>query len=343
MFALTNLDSQGQDGTGAQVLRFLIHFGLSRKYKIPFRYQEIKQIDSNPGDSFETQEEKMIFLKKLNQVLAAELILARKEKSFFIRKIFSKLQLHFFLKLIKIFSRFLKPRYLLSFNNCITYSPLLSDTLPQYTLQFLQKSTIEVKPHELKSKNPDLNIAIHIRGALKTNQRFVPAELYKLLEWLESICEKREIRANFFIHTDAPPIERRWKPLENNYHGTIASWSKFNLLDKSGATELIGYNFEANFDSLRSLKVLRDIDPIDAWTQIANCQVFIGCNSSFSIVASLLSNPMITILPPIDNFTLPVEWIESTPTYKLDDSDKIVIEQKIQDFAFSYSKGSVTK
>ena len=70
---------------------------------------------------------------------------------------------------------------------------------------------------------------------------------------------------------------------------------------------------------------------------------FVPCGTFLLISVALLSNPMITILPPIDNFTLPVEWIESTPTYKLDDDDKIVIEQKIQDFAFNSSKGSVIK
>lgn len=340
MFALTNSDAQGQDGTGAQVLRFLIHLALSRKYQIPFRYQDIKKIDSNPGDSFQTHDDKLLFLKKLNLVLSKDLMFIQDEKVFFLRRIFGYYQLHFLLSCMKLLSKLIKPRFLVSFNNCVSYSPLLTEYFTEYTSQILEKSTLSTEQSTSSQFTTELHIAVHLRGALKTDQRFEPAELYALLSWIQGICEEEQVKTHFLLHTDVPRNEYRWAPLADNYTGTLESWKKFNLLDQDGIANLVDFDFEANFKDLLSFKVIREIDPIDAWSQISKCQVFIGCNSSFSIVASLLSNPLITILPPIDNFAFPKDWIQSTLRYELHRSDKVKIVRKIRDYSLKSFKES---
>jgi hypothetical protein len=330
MIALANSDLQGQDGTGAQVLRLLIHYRLARKYGIPFRFLSINKIDSNPGDSFSSLEERKNFIVKLNYFFSRLLTPASGQTTLFIRRIFSLQQMDLILRFVALLARLrIVPKILMSFNNCITYSSLLKSKFPEYCVPLITQICGSQENPNNQNLPQELKVVIHIRGALNTDQRFKPFELYRLLLWIQELSINNQLESKFFLHTDTPKCAKSWKIGEENYKGTIDSWRQFNLIDLKNEIFLNGFDFEKEFKGINQLRVLRDLDPIEAWSQMSGCQILIGCKSSFSIVSSLLSQPLITIVPKQDNFEVPEDWIVSPATYELNQNQRNFITRKI--------------
>lgn len=321
MFSLSYLDNSGQDGLGAQLLRYATLYSLARKFKIPWEHSDIHNVDRNPldgaskGDNFESS------LEELNSYLGRNASFRdRPTKKLKLDRVLSRRQLRFLLAIISLSAKFFKPRFSIAFKYPQSYVRYFPDLLSHFSNEFAFRET--------DSDDKYFVIQFHIRGALETNRNIPITNYEKLLAKLITILKDSNTQFRIVVHTDMPDANVSWELPVDNDSGTISYWNEMGIIRNGQYILLNGYNFVEWKQYSRDLEVIRDVVPLNAWRTISASDLFVGCNSTFSVMGALFSPNAIVLMPT--QYCLLSDWIEFTYNQFEIDLDWNLFQEKMR-------------
>ena len=294
MIALTNSQISGSDGTGAQVLRYAILFSLSRKYEIPWIHSPILKIDSNPGDGMQSPELISKFLKELNSFLTNR----EKEEfvfslpKFSIKRPLSKSHLHSVLHFFSKLSKIHHPVLAITLNHPNTYLKHSTDLLAHFSSNYAFSHFVS-RHKETK----EVQIHLHLRGAFHNDRNIDPNFLLSLLHFVQLEVLTINLNIEIVIHTDFPESSKTWNVPEDQDPGTLQYWKDIGELGVEKTLKLREYDFSAWESVVGKILILRHLDPLNSWKEMAKADILIGCHSSFSIVGALLNSRAFVLIP----------------------------------------------
>jgi hypothetical protein len=283
MLTMSYTDDSGVDGTGAQVYRYAISCGLSKKFRIKWRHVAIKSIDSNPLDTFLGKSDKEAFLEKLNDFIRPNSA-TLKEPCFriTIRKTLSP----FKLKLLLFIAGCMKsPINLLDFSlfRPQTYASYFPNVLEEYF------GSLNMGPIKNRSDSNTKLVVAHIRGALRNDRCTKIEVLSSMLQSIQKALDESLRNSRIIIITDMPRHPMNWKINVENDPGTLQHWSSQGLINHDDTISLGFFDFENEWTEIRNLDVIRNIEPLECWKLMAEADIFIGCDSSLSIIGGYLN------------------------------------------------------
>ena len=284
------------DGAGAQLQRIAAVYSISQEFGLNYFHQEILHIESNPGDGFETLESKSDFIRKLNRnfrITQANCSGQHTTAHLKYRKIMKfrfSARVYFFLAgLRKIFSG----KHFLFV--CDNPYPIL-ENYPSIYRHFTKRFGKKVRSNE-----KCIQIQMHVRSSKNGNElmssRHVELSWYvDILKFIDSILKPLDLKYRVMIHTDAPLEAVNWEPLDMSA-ATEKFWKSANVMDHERKISLNPTDFQREFNFVENLEVIRDIDPVQAWEIMSEADVLVLGRSSFSIIAGLINNHSLTIVP----------------------------------------------
>ena len=313
MLSLSYTDKSGKDGAGAQVLRYAFSYGLAKSFRVSWSHSSIKYIDSNPLDPFVLPSDRRLFLRTLNNFIKPRESTKRKPVIHLtIMRVLTKKQLASLLRIMSVF----RGRY-----------PLLAISLyrPQSYLGYFPNA-IQLFADEIQSQletfsvhDNVIRIHAHIRGAVQNDRRTQPIFLLDTFRRLQSLLIEKKLSYIFTIFTDLPAESKYWIPDSSNEPGTLRHWEENGLINSDGFIELGFYDFEVEFSEILNLRIVRDSNAVEMWCEMSQSDIFIGCDSSISILAGYLNLKAIKIFPCSIEDILPSDWKFYSPFENIDD------------------------
>jgi len=144
MFSLSYLDHSGQDGLGAQLVRFATLYSLTRKFKIPWDHTDILKVDRNPLDGTSKASSFANSLKELNYYLSAGANFQdRTINKLKFNRILSRKQLSCHLSIISLSAKFFKPHFSIALKYPQTYIQYCPNLLSYFSNDFSLKKTTQ--------------------------------------------------------------------------------------------------------------------------------------------------------------------------------------------------------
>jgi hypothetical protein len=303
-----------KDGTGAQVQRIFSLVAYSNRFNLGFDLEPVDFIEIQHGDGFNSENEIVDFLlrlnRKINDVLNLQNTFSKKELATF-RHLKLKSNVYNLFVRIPILNVISKV-----FNLAIRIS--LSDAYP-FTSRF-PDTYYSIKKVELVSRlKADFffDVQVHLRHSTlsEKSNRHVSSDFF--LGWLNYINEtarNAKLSIRLLIHTDCE--------LSNYNPGLVSShltpetenyWNSIGVTDDSGQLDLTTISLykdlitkiEAIFPNY---EIIYGLDPVQAWSVMAQSDVILTSKSSFSFIGALLSNDAIIIAPELE-MACPSDWI----------------------------------
>lgn len=307
-----------KDGIGAQVIRIIDTYSLSKHFKMGFVNSPILQFDSNPGDNLNTPEDKLNFLTELNDFLNLEDLSCN--KSHRIRQLnYSKvfqlpgtLSAYFILK--KIFSYFLNHHELLIINDPYR----LTLRYPNIRSHFIRAT----RNLTINANNDDIcRIHVHIRRGLisknKLSNRFVPTSWYlSLLLPIQATLDNCGVKYEFTIHTDVHEGNRQWASSGVSTESMEYLQSGGNETDKDFNFTLDYEDFTTSLSDLNVIRIVTELNPLDSWKLMQEADILVIGKSSFSFVGALL-NQSALVISPVGFYAGPSDWTYVTDAGEL--------------------------
>jgi hypothetical protein len=295
MLALTNSPISGSDGTGAQLVRYATLYSLSRKYKIPWVHSPIVKIDSNPGDGMQNSESITDFLNELNVfLLKPENVneFPNSVSKFSIKKSLSKSNLQFLLQSVSTLSRIYPPILALTLNHPQSYLQYFRDLLVYFSNDYAL-----TKFKSPKNESKSIQIHLHIRGAFHNDRNLDPTLMLSLLHLIQKEVLSRNLGVQITIHTDIPESSQTWDVPDGQDPGTLHYWNSMGVLNANNSLQLKEFDFSTWESVLGKVLILRNLNPLVSWKEMAQADILIGCHSSFSLMGALLNSSALILVP----------------------------------------------
>lgn len=300
---------KSKDGIGAQVLRIIEVYSLSKHFKMGFVNSPILQFDSNPGDNLNTPEDKLNFISELNDFLNLEDLSCKKTHN--TRQLnFSRvlrlpgaLSAYFILR--KFLNYILNRHGLLIINNPHSMT-LRYPNIRSYFIQAFRNLTIN-------SNNDDIcRIHVHImRGLVSKNilsNRFVPTSWYlSLLLPIQATLDHLGVKYEFTIHTNVHEGNRLWSPSGVSKESMTYLQDGGNKIDKKSNFTLNFEDFDTTLSQLKVKKIVTELNPLESWKLMQEADILVIGKSSFSFVGALL-NQNAQVISPIGFYSGPSDW-----------------------------------
>ena len=298
-----------KDGIGAQVIRIIDVYSLSKHFKMGFVNSPILQFDSSPGDNLNTPEEKLNFISELNDFFnlkdhsCNKTHLVRKLNYSRVFRLPGALSSFFILK--KFLSYFLRRHELLIINN--PYSLTLK--YPNIRSHFIQSSRIRT----LNSNNDGISrIHVHIRrGFISKNtlsNRFTPTSWYlSILLPIQVALDNLGVKHEFTIHTDVHEGNIQWASSGVSAETMMYLQNGGNVVDEDSNFTLDYEDFSISLSDLKVMKIVTELNPLESWKLMQEADILVIGKSSFSFVGALL-NQTALVISPEGFYVGPSDW-----------------------------------
>ena len=295
------------DGAGAQIQRIAAVYSISIEFGLKYIQQDVIHIESNPGDGFKTTESKDNFICKLNEYFRiTEVNCSSPHTTVTLRyhKIMKfRLGARLYFLSAGILSFFSRKHLMYVCDNPYPILENYPNIYRHFTNRFGKK---------IRSDEEGIQIQLHIRGSKNGNQlmssRQVELSWYiAILRFIDVILKRLELNYRVIIHTDAPSEEIKWKPLDIS-EATKRFWKSASVMNQHGEITLSPIDFKREFDFVKNLEVIRNIDPIQAWEMMSFADVLVLGRSSFSIIAGLINDHSLIISPKYRH-KFPQKWL----------------------------------
>lgn len=300
---------KSKDGIGAQVIRIIDTYSLSKHFKMGFVNSPILQFDSNPGDNLNRLEDKIQFISELKDFLNLEMFSCNKphevrqlnySRVFRLRGTFSA-----YLKLRNIFNYFLNRHELIMLND--PYS--LAFRYPNIRAYFIRTS----RNLTINSHNDNIcRIHIHIRRGLTSasilSNRFVPTSWYlSLLLPIQTVLDNLEVKYEFIVHTDVHEGNKQWSSSGVSAESMTYLQSSGNKIDKDSNFILDYEDFNTSLSKLKMMRIVTELNPLESWKLMGQADILVIGKSSFSFVGALL-NQTALVISPVGFYAGPSDW-----------------------------------
>jgi hypothetical protein len=303
-----------KDGTGAQVQRIFSIAAYSIRFNMDFDLEPINAIEVQHGDSFKSEDEIHDYLLKLNRkipdILNLENMFSRTELARYksLNLDSNVLNLFFIIPILNIFSRAFNLKIRVLLTDAYHFTSRFPDS---YALLKNDKLISEFK------EDNRLNVQIHLRLSTlsEKSNRHVSPDFF--LGWLNYITESSQVEnrsIRLLVHTDCevsaydPGLVRNHLTTETENY-----WSAIGVTDNSGQldvnTILLYRDLIAKIEAIcPNYEIIFGLDPIEAWSVMAQSDVILTSKSSFSFIGALLSKATIVIAPEFE-MKCPRHWI----------------------------------
>lgn len=302
--------SKGTDGTGAQLQRIFGVYAISKLFRVGYLHSNIKNLIIHSLDPFQSDEELVSYLSRLNSEFSLPSSPNLPEKFEVVHEIIR----------LRMFSFF---RYLLT-AVLLRRNTLLLIQNPYAVVEKFPDSYLQVQNY-FESKIPKINtmsendksksIVLHIRRGSngadllpgELAPRMLPNEYYLTL--LQSIvtdhCSDADV-IDLLIITDVPKEDFTYRPIESQ----TTLWSTEPRIG-NGVVAISGEAFsEFGHSALSKFNVIHGGDPILAMQRMRSADFLVMSRSSFSYIGAIL-NPKGTIFYPPAFWHRPMSnWIK---------------------------------
>ncbi len=286
----------------------------SNRFNLGFVLEPVDFIEIQHGDGFNCEDEIADFLLRLNDkitdILSLQHTFSKTElvnfKSFELKP--NVFNLFVRIPALKILSEI--------FNVKIRIS--LSDAYP-FTSRF-PDSYSSVKKIELVSglkEDNFLNVQVHLRHSTlseKSNRHVSPEFFLGWLNYIKETAENSQLLIRLLVHTDC--VISNYNPGLVSSHLTPETenyWNAIGVTDDSGQLDLttisLYKDLMAKIDAIcPNHEIIFGLNPVQAWSVMAQSDVILTSKSSFSFIGALLSNTAIIIAPELE-MKCPSDWI----------------------------------
>ena len=309
---------KSKDGVGAQVIRIIDVYSLSKHFKMGFVNSPILQFDSNPGDNLNTPEDKLNFLTDLNDFLNLEDFSCNKSHQirqlnyFRVFRLPGTLRAYFIFK--KFFSYFLDHHELLVINDPYR----LTLRYPSIRRHFI----LATRNLNMKANNDDIyRIHVHIRRGLISkdvlSNRFIPTSWYlSVLLPIQAVLDSYKVNYEFTIHTDVHKGNIQWSPSGVSAESMMYLQDGGNKMDKDSNFTLDYEDFNISLSDLKVKKIITELNPLESWKLMQEADILVIGKSSFSFIGALL-NQSAQVISPVGFYLGPRDWTYVADTGEL--------------------------
>lgn len=309
---------KSKDGIGAQVIRIIDVYSLSKHFKMGFVNSPIIQFDSNPGDNLNSPEEKFNFISELKDFLNLEDSSCKQThriRQLNYSRVFrlpGALSAYFILK--KFLNYFLNRHELLIINNPYSFT-LRYPNIRSYFIQASRNLTIN-------SNNDDIcRIHVHIRrGLISKNilsNRFIPTSWYlSLLLPIQATLDNLGVKYEFTIHTDVHEGNKQWSSSGVSTESMVYLQNGGNEMDKDFNFTLDYEDFNISLSDLKVMRIVTELNPLESWKLMQEADILVIGKSSFSFVGALL-NQSAQVISPVGFYSGPRDWTYVADTGEL--------------------------
>jgi hypothetical protein len=316
---------QSKDGIGAQVVRIIDVYSLSRHFKMGFVNSPILQFDSNPGDNLNTPQEKRIFVLELIEFLNLGGISCQKKHQ--TRQVhdsrFFQLPgaLFTYFSLRKFLNYVLNRHELLIINNPVNLTLRYPNIRSHFTKAPRASNFKSINDDPQSSQEKVCRIHVHIRRGLisKTvlSNRYVPTEWFlSLLLPIQATLDRLEVKCEFTIHTDVHEGNIHWSTSGVSAETMAYLKNGGNRIDKDSNFTLEYEDFSISLSELESIKIVTELNPLESWKLMQEADILVIGKSSFSFVGALL-NQSAQVISPVGFYSGPRDWTYVADTGEL--------------------------
>ena len=327
-------NENSKDGIGAQVLRIIQVYCLTREFGLGFVYRDILSFDSAPTDNFDEQNPRALYHHKIREYLNLEVDTCLKEHAVHFLENSRFLTYPIVLRLW-IIKRNWKSNRENSHELWVVKNPYgLTMRNPNILRNFeLSRAPLE----DIDKADKDFDIQIHIRRAAisqhKQNERFTPTEWYiKVLTQITTALEASGRQYRVSIHTDVGQPDSYISA--SGYSKESLDYAKTRgLVVNDDDTVTLDYeNFLSSFSSFKNVSIVTDINPLEAWKIMKEADLLVLARSTFSIIPALLIQNG-SVISPIGFFRGPKNWIylDNSAELSLENIRKITDKQVVRE------------
>ena len=302
-------NQNSKDGIGAQVLRIIQVYCLTREFGLGFVYRDILSFDSAPTDNFDEQNPRALYHHKIREFLNLEVDTCLKEHNVQILENSRFLTYPIMLRLW-IMKRNWKSKRENSHELWVIKNPYgLTMRIPNILRNF-ELPRLSLENNDKAVKNFD--IQIHIRRAAISqqiqNERFTPTEWYiKILNQITTALEASEQIYTITIHTDVGQSGLNISTSGISKESLDYSKTRGLIINDDSTITLDFENFLSSFSSFKNVSIVTDINPLDAWKIMKEADLLVLARSTFSIIPALLIQNG-SVISPIGFFRGPRNW-----------------------------------
>ena len=328
-------NENSKDGIGAQVLRIIQVYCLTREFGLGFVYRDILSFDSAPTDNFDEQNPRALYHHRIRDFLNLEVDTCFKEHTVHFLENSRFLTYPIMLRLWIIKRNWKSKR-----QNChelwVVKNPYgLTMRNPGILENFnLSRSSLE----DIDTDDKNFNIQIHIRRAAISqhvqNERFTPTEWYvSILNQIATALEASKQIYTITIHTDVGQAGLNISTIGISKESLDYSLTRGLVINDDDTISLDYENFLSSFSSFKNVSIVTDINPLDAWEIMRQADLLLMARSTFSIIPALLIQDG-SVISPIGFFRGPKNWIYLNDSAELSSENirKITDRKVIQEY-----------
>ncbi len=285
------------DGPGAQVLRIIDSFSAAKYFNLGFVYIPIAHFERNPGDGLK-EDQKAQFLFDLDKFLNLD---RHSCTNLHEKKIIKLSRWHVLPSFTRWYFFFRRILNWIRQRNELMIIPniyMLTHKNPDIRRTFV---LTRVKKQKNQSKKNPLHIHVHIRRAFIDEiffDRVIPTSWYlSILITIQNLFEHNNVESIVTLHTDVSKQNEKWDASD------ISERTEEYISENGGKFKReipvkVNYeDFKETMSAINNLRVVTNINPIEAWDLMAEADILILGKSTFSYVGALLCNPRIVISP----------------------------------------------
>lgn len=314
-------NEHSKDGVGAQVLRIIQVYCLTREFGLGFVNRNILSFDSAPTDSFDSQNPRDLYYQKIRDFLNLEVgACHEKHTVHFLRN--SRFLTYPIVLRLWIILRNWKSKREKTHELWVITNPYGLTIRNPSILRHFQLS----RPPNKNSCKLDNNfdIQVHIRRAAISkhmhNERFTSTDWYrKVLTEITTALETSNRLYTITIHTDVGQANLNISTSGISKESLAYSKTRGLIINDDDTITLEYENFLNSFSSFKNISIVTDINPIDAWKIMQEADLLILAKSTFSIIPALLIQDG-SVISPLGFFKGPKSWIY------LDNSSELGLE-----------------
>jgi hypothetical protein len=307
----------------------------AKKLNLSFVFQPILELEVQHGDGFKDEDDVSNFIHRLNHLLvnlfntndSALGTLPKESRIVSVNP--------------TIFNLLIVVRILILLNKVFNLDLIIRIPDAYSFTRLFPNSYSEVVKFCFESENPKkdtLNVQLHIRHSTLSSKsnRYLPPEFFLgWLAYIHRIATDRKLFVKLVIHTDCE-FTGYDQGLINRHltSGTKSYWADIGITDQNG---LLNYSTISVYKDLVSriglifpgYSISSGLDPLAAWSKMANADVILTSRSSFSFVGALLSKAGVIISPEME-MKVPKDWIigHHTIPQNLDKFDRLLLKSR---------------
>lgn len=284
-------------------------------------HRKIKHIEQNPGDPNTTEEQRIDYLHRVNDLFELPGTTAL-TPTFSIR--LSKFSPKT-VRRLRVLDRIAR-RLGFAIQVVLPYSLPWSDLFPNSYDNAAKIIRPRIPATEV---GREVRVDMHIRRALApelgrngtTYDRYVSTDWYRQVAiQIMNVMSECNLRPRFVIHTDIP--RARWKVPLDTTEGTLSMWNHHRLVDAEGFLFEVSENLEEQFGFLDKFEIAREWDALDVIHSMATATILVTYASSLSYVAGLLRGKNLTVSPEFFHKT-PSSWCTLSAILNSEEREKL--------------------